>query len=101
MWRVGGNVGRLAGSHNRFCAPESDLDFTFENGKHLLEIVAMRRWAAAGRDKHVNKTVAASGVFSGQKDRVGVSSQSNVRQGLVFVRSRNREISLEIIGRNC
>jgi hypothetical protein len=40
-------------------AAEGDLDFTLKNGEHLLEIVAMGRRAASGRDEHVNEAVAA------------------------------------------
>jgi hypothetical protein len=51
---------------------EGDLDVAFENGEHLLKIVAMWRRAAAGRDKHVDEAVATGGVFARQKDRVSV-----------------------------
>jgi hypothetical protein len=98
--RVGWNVGRLTGSHDRFGAAEGKLYLALENGKHLLEIVAMRRRAAAGRNKHVNETVATGGVFACQKNRVGITGQSNVRQSLVFVWSRKRKIPLKVVGRN-
>ena len=100
MRRVGRNVGRLARSHDGFVAAEGDLYLAFENGKHLLEIVAMSRRAAAGRNKHVDEAVATGGVLARQKDRIGVSRQTNVRQVLIFVRSCKRQPSLEVIGRN-
>jgi len=97
---VGRNVGCLAGPHNGFRATESDLDLAVENGKHLLEVVAVWRRAATRRDKHVYEAVATGGVLARQKDGVGVSRQSNVRQFLVLVRSRERQVSLKVIGRN-
>jgi len=97
---VGRNVGCLAGPHNGFRATASDLDLAVENGKHLLEVVAVWRRAATRRDKHVYEAVATGGVLARQKDGVGVSRQSNVRQFLVLVRSRERQVSLKVIGRN-
>ena len=72
------DVGGLAGSHHRFRAPESDLDLAFENAEHLLEIVAMRRRASAGRNKHVDEAIASGGLLSGQEDRVSVARQPDV-----------------------
>ena len=90
VWCIGRNVGCLAGPHNGFRATESDLDLAVENGKHLLEVVAVWRRAATRRDKHVYEAVATGGVLARQKDGVGISRQSNVRQLLVFVWSRKR-----------
>ena len=39
-------------------------------------------------------------VLARQKDGVGVSRQSNVRQLLVFIWSRKRQLPLNVIGRN-
>ena len=100
VWCIGRNVGCLAGPHNGFRATESDLDLAVENGKHLLEVVAVWRRAAIRRDKHVYEAVATGGVLARQKDGVGVSRQSNVRQFLVLVRSCERQVSLKVIGRN-
>ena len=90
VWCIGRNVGRFAGPHNGFRATESDLDLAVEKGKHLLEVVTVRRRAATRRDKHVYEAVATGGVLARQKDGVGISRQSNVRQLLVFVWSRKR-----------
>ena len=97
---VGRDIGGLAGSHDRFCAAEGDLDLPLENGEHLLEIMAMGRRTAAGWNKHVDQAVAASGVFARQKDRVGISNYPEMGQGLIFIRSRKREIALKVVGRN-
>jgi hypothetical protein len=98
--RIGRNIGRLAGPHNGFHATEGDLDLAFEHGKHLLEVVAVWRRAATGRDKHVNEAVATGGVLARHKDGIGVSRQSNVRQFLILVWARERQTSLKVIGWN-
>jgi len=100
VWCVGRNVGCLASPHDEFRATESDLDLAVENGKHLLEVVAVWRRAATRRDKHVYEAVATGGVLACQKDGVGVSRQSNVRQFLVLVRPCERQVSFKVIGRN-
>ena len=100
VWCIGRNVGCLAGPHNGCRATESDLDLAVEKGKHLLEVVTVRRRAATRRDKHVYEAVATGGVLARQKDGVGISRQSNVRQLLVFVWSRKRQLPLNVIGRN-
>ena len=90
VWCIGRNVGCLASPQNGFRATESNLDLAVEKGKHLLEVVTVRRRAATRRDKHVYEAVATGGVLARQKDGVGISRQSNVRQLLVFVWSRKR-----------
>src|SRR5437762_6768658 len=100
MWCIGRSVGCLTGPHNGFRATERDLDLAVEKGKHLLEVVAVWRRAATRRDKHVYEAVATGGVLARQQDGVGVSRQSNVRQFLVLVRSRERQVSLKVIGGN-
>ena len=54
MRRIGWDAARLARPQNRFGFAEGNLDLAIQNGEHFLEIVAMRRWAATGRDVHVN-----------------------------------------------
>ena len=100
VWCIGRNVGCLAGPQNGFRAAESDLDLAVEKGKHLLEVVTVRRRAATRRDEHVYEAVATGGVLARQKDGVGISRQSNVRQLLVFVWSRKRQLPLNVIRRN-
>ena len=90
VWCIGRNIGCLAGPQNGCRATESDLDLAIEKGKHLLEVVTVRRRSATRRDKHVYEAVATGGVLARQKDGVGVSRQSNVTQLLVFVWSRKR-----------
>jgi len=100
VWCIGRNVGCLAGPQNGFRATESDLDLAVENGKQLFEVVTVRRRAATRRDKHVYEAVATGGVPARQKDGVGISRQSNVRQFLILVWARERQTSLKVIGWN-
>lgn len=100
MGRVGRDVDRLAGSHNRFGSAERNFDLAFENGEHLFEIVAMRRRTASRRNVHINEAVAAGGVFAGENNRVRVPRETDVRQRLISVWSRDRELSREVIGRD-
>ena len=100
VWCIGRNVGCFAGPHNGCRATESDLDLAVEDGKHLLEVVAVWRRTATRRDKHVYQAIATGGVLARQKDGVGVSRQPNVRQCLVLVWSCDRQVSLKVIGRD-
>jgi len=83
--RIGRDVSGLANSQERFCTAESDLDLALNDTEHFLEVVAMRRRATAGRHKHVDEAVTAGCVLARQKNRVGISNQSNVRQVWVFI----------------
>jgi hypothetical protein len=70
------NVRGLARSHRRFGAAECSLDPAFQNDERLLEIVTMRRWAAARRNTRIDQAKAARGVGPRQKNRVGVAYQT-------------------------
>src|SRR5437764_344767 len=52
------------------------------------------------RYREASASALALSVLACQKDRIGVSRQTNVRQVLIFVRSCKRQPSLEVIGRN-
>jgi hypothetical protein len=41
--------------------------------------VAVRPWASAGRDKHVNQAVASGCVLSREKDGISVSNYPKMR----------------------
>jgi len=49
--------------------------------------MAMWRRTTARWNEHVNQAITAIGIISGQQNGVGVPSQANVRQVLVFVGS--------------
>lgn len=61
---VRGNVDGLSGLYDLFLPAEGSVEFAFEDGEGLFEIVAMGRGAAAGGNMHVDETEAAGGVFA-------------------------------------
>ena len=97
--RIGWNIDGLARFRHDVLVAKAELDLAFEDGEHLLEVVTMRRGAAAGRDVHVDEGVLAGGVVAGHQDRVGVADESEVGEGFVVVGSCDREVSVRIIGR--
>jgi hypothetical protein len=48
MRRVGRDVGGPAGTDDRGLSPEGDLELAVGDVEHLVEVVAVRRWPAAG-----------------------------------------------------
>jgi hypothetical protein len=87
-------------SHDCFFAAKGGFDLAFEDGERFLEVVAMRRRAAAGRDVHVDKAITTVRVVAGEQNGVGVPHDSEVGKALIFVRVRNREIALKIVRRD-
>jgi len=59
--------------------------------------MAMWRRTTARWNEHVDQAITAIGIISGQQNGVGVPSQTNVRQVLVFVRPGHHQIPLKII----
>src|SRR6266478_4718005 len=100
MRRVGRNVGSLAGSQHRFDTPKGNLDLTLKNREHLFEIMSVRRWAASGWDQHVNQAVMSACVLAFEKDCVGISNHSQMRQVLISVWPRHHEMAPYVIGWN-
>lgn len=101
---IGRDVGGFSCAQDRFSATEGDLYLAHQNGKHFLEIVAMRRRAAAWGNQHVDEAIATRSVRAREKNRIGATRQSDVWQGLNFFRPCDGQISLEIIkwnGRVC
>ena len=68
--RVGRDVRRLAGAQRRRGPPEGHLDGALQHAERLLEVVAVGRRAAAGRDEHVDEREAPEGVLAADQDRV-------------------------------
>ena len=89
-------VSPLAG--NDRLAPEGDLDLAVEDGEHLFEVMSMRWRPAAGRHVHIDQGVLASGVASGNEDRVRVADQPDVRQVFVLVGARNGQRARGVVG---
>ena len=64
MGRVGGDVDGLAGPYGGLRSAKGGFHLAVEEDEGLFEVVAMRRWAAAWRDVHVDEAEAACCVFS-------------------------------------
>ena len=77
--RVGGNVYGFTGAHDRLLTAEGSFDLAFKNRKRFFEVVAVRTWASARRDQHIDQAIATIGVVARQQDRIGVSDQAEVR----------------------
>jgi hypothetical protein len=95
----GGSIDGPAFSGHQDLITESDLYLAIEDGKHLFEVVTVRREAAARRDEHVYERVLASGVATREQDRVRVPNDAEVWKTVIFVGSCDRELSLRIVGR--
>ena len=100
MWGVGWDINGLAGAHDQLFVPKGKFDLAFEEGKGFLKIMAMASRAAAGWNEHVDQAITAIGIIAGQQNRVGIPSQSDVRQALIFVGSCHSETPLKIIRRD-
>ena len=100
MWGVGWDINGLAGARDQLFVPKGKFDLAFEEGKGFLKIVAMANRAAAGWNEHVDQAITAIGVISGQQNCVGISSQPDVCQALIFVGSYHSETPLKIIRRD-
>ena len=69
---------RLAGMGRDLLATEGQRDLALEDVKLLLEVVAMGRRPAVGRDQHVDHRVPVAGLLFGDEDGVGVADNSEV-----------------------
>ena len=63
MRRIGRDAEGLAGVNHRFFSAEGGFDLAFKDGEGFLEVVPMRRRAAAGRDVHIDETITAVGIM--------------------------------------
>jgi hypothetical protein len=97
VWRVGWNVDGFTGFRHEVLVAEVELDLAFEDGEHLLEVVPVRRGAAAGRDVHVDEGVLAGGVVTGHQDRVGVADKADVSKRFVVVGSCDGKVSVQVM----
>jgi hypothetical protein len=80
VWRIRWNVDGFTGSRDRLFAAKGNLYFALKDGEHLFEIMAMHGRTATWRDVRVDEAVAPGGVFARDKDRIGVSHHSDVRE---------------------
>ena len=78
--RIGRNVQGLAGARRGFRTAKRRFDRAFQNHESFLEVMAMRRRAASGRDVHVDEAEVPGGVFAAEQNGVGVADQADVRR---------------------
>jgi len=64
MRRIGRDVDRLSYFHIHFFAPKGECDLAIEEGKRLLEVVAMGRRSPAGWNVHVDQAITAIGIIA-------------------------------------
>jgi len=87
----------LAGAHGGLAAAEGCFHLAFEQNEGLLEVMAVRRWSAAGRDVHIDQAEACIGVFTRNGDGVSVADQADVRE---IVRLGQSEVAFGIVWRD-
>ena len=100
MRGVGRPVDGLAGPRNRVLAAEGELHLAINHGEHFLEVVAVGRGTAAGRDVHIDEGVPASGVLTSQHDRVSITTQPHVRKRPVLVGPGDDQATSRVISRD-
>ena len=91
------DVDRLARTYRPLRAAKSNVEFAFKHGEGLFEVVTMRGRSATRRYMHVDQAKPARRVFAREKDRVGISYYTNVRNFLVGVRLCNRKSTLWVV----
>src|SRR3954469_24079392 len=88
---VGRHVDRGPGPYRVLLAAEGELDLALEDREHLLEVMPVRRRAAAVGDAHLDQAVPAVGLLAGDQHGVRVAHQRDVRRtGVVGVRHGQR-----------
>ena len=93
------NVDRFSSAHHTLLPSESSLQFTDEENKGLLEIMAMRGRAASGRNVHIDQGESTCSIDSGHQDRVGVAHDTEML-GIAAIGICNRQIPSRVVGRN-
>ncbi len=101
MRRVGWDMDRLASVHYLLCTAKNEVEFAFQEGERLLEIVAMRRRSTSGRNVHVDEAETPCRVFAGEKNGVGVAYHPEVRDARIGVAVGDGEVALQIVRWNC
>jgi hypothetical protein len=78
-------------------AAEGGLYLAFKDDKGLFEVVAVRRWASAGWNVHVDKAEATGGPPSGEQDGVGVADETDVEK-VWLIGADEGEAAGEVVG---
>src|ERR1700677_1274783 len=87
------NIDCVASLDQRLFPAKCSLHLPFKKDKSLLEVMAMRPRAAAGRNVHVDNAKASVGLVAGHRDGIGISHYADVRKTLIRIGLGNREVS--------
>src|ERR1035438_10300837 len=93
------DVDGVASLDDGFLSTKGGLHLSLKKDESLLEVVAMRRRATAGRNVHVNDAKASVGLVAGDGDGIGISHDADVRKSLIRIGLRNGEGAFRVVGR--
>ncbi len=96
MRRVGGDVDGGSSADYACFATECKFEFALEQGKHLLEIVSVRRRSTTSRHMHVDQAVTARSLGPTDEDRVGITGNRDMSH-LRIVRVCDCQLALGVI----
>lgn len=99
MRRICANEYRPTGSRRALLPADDRFHLAFEEDKCLFEVMTVEGRSAARRNVHIYQAKPAGGSLPGNGDRLGVAYQTDVRQVFIFIRARERKLTVEIIGR--
>src|SRR6204780_457369 len=99
MRSVRGDVDGVAALDDGFLSTKGRLQLSLKKDESLLEVVAMRRRATAGRNVHVDDAKATVGLVAGHRDGIGISHDADVRKTLIHIGPSNGEGALRVVGR--
>ena len=89
----------VARSEQQLRPTESCLEFAFQDGERLLEIVPVRRRTASGRNMHIDQAESSCSIVARKEDRICISYHADVANIFAGVRSRGGEFSVEVVRR--
>src|ERR1017187_9347028 len=94
------DVDGVASLDDGFLSTKGGLHLSLKKDESLLEVVAMRRRATAGRNVHVDDAKASVGLVAGHRDGIGISHDADVRKTPIRIGLSNGEVALRVVGRN-
>src|ERR1039458_504538 len=97
--RVRRDVDGIASLDDVFLSTKGSFHLSLKQYESLLEVVAMRPWATARRNVHVDNAKASVGLVAGDRDGIGISHNPDVRKTLILFGLGYCEIALGVVGR--
>ena len=89
----------LTRSKHHLRTTKGGLEFAFEDGECLLEIVPVRRRAALGRNMHIDQAELACSIVAREENRICITNDADVANILAGIRSCESEFSPEVVRR--